>query len=203
MFYSLILLKIYGEFIKNIKMLILKLSWWYSLLFCPVHIGPFYASQSGVENFSWLPIIICLLFRELNFCGIRPMYFGLVVLESCCVMGVYLCTLTWTQSWCRWPWSYCVQSRTVLMFVVILTTSYLLCPVGLFVVLLCVLTVYAVDGPVVLGVCCVSCYDVSPLLLAVGWIVCLISSVVCWYGWVARGWLMGLSWREYSICLLY
>jgi hypothetical protein len=54
------------------------------------------------------------------------------------------------------------------MFVMILTTSYRLYPVGLFLALLCVFTVYAVDGPVVLGVCCVSCYDVSPLLLAVG-----------------------------------
>jgi hypothetical protein len=65
------------------------------------------------------------------------------------------------------------------MFVVILTTSYLLCPVGLFVALLCVLTVYAVDGPVVLGVCCISCYDVPPLFLDVGRIICIISSVVC------------------------
>jgi hypothetical protein len=31
-------------------------------------------------------------------------------------------------------------------------------------ILLCAI-VYGVDGPVVLGVCCVSCYDVSPLLL--------------------------------------
>jgi hypothetical protein len=72
-----------------------------------------------------------------------------------------------------------VQSGTVLMFVVMLTTSYLLCPVGLFVALLCVLTVYVVDGPVLLRVCCVSCYDVSPrspLLLAFGWIAC---HIVC------------------------
>jgi hypothetical protein len=38
------------------------------------------------------------------------------------------------------------------MFVVILTISYLLCPVGLFVELLCVLTVCAVGGLVVLTV---------------------------------------------------
>jgi hypothetical protein len=37
-------------------------------------------------------------------------------------------------------------------------------------ILLCAI-VYAVDGPVVLGVCYVSCYNVSPLLLAVGWII--------------------------------
>jgi hypothetical protein len=66
----------------------------------------------------------------LYFCVIRPMYFGLVVLESCCVMCVYLCTLAWTLSWCRWPSSYCEQTGTVLMLVVILTTSYLLCPVN-------------------------------------------------------------------------
>jgi hypothetical protein len=33
----------------------------------------------------------------------------LVVLESCCVMCIYLRTLAWTQSWCRWPSSYCEQ----------------------------------------------------------------------------------------------
>jgi hypothetical protein len=52
MFCLLILLEPYGEVIK---MLILKLSWWYILLFCPVLVGPIYASQSGVEGFSWLP----------------------------------------------------------------------------------------------------------------------------------------------------
>jgi hypothetical protein len=61
-------------------MLILKLSWRYNLLLCPVHTGPIYASQSGVEDVFWLPIIICLLFSWLlNFCGVRPMCFGLEV----------------------------------------------------------------------------------------------------------------------------
>jgi hypothetical protein len=98
MFCLLILLKTYGEVLKNIKMLILKLSRWYSLLLCSVHVGPVYASQSGVESFSWLPIIICLLFTwcsisvVLGLCILAWWFWNLVVLcASICVCWLQLC----------------------------------------------------------------------------------------------------------------
>jgi hypothetical protein len=50
------------------------------------------ASQE-LKTFSGSLLLFVYFLRDAQFLCIRPMYFGLVVLEFCCVMCVYLCTL--------------------------------------------------------------------------------------------------------------
>jgi hypothetical protein len=71
-------------------MLILKLSWWYDLLLCPVHVGSIYTSQLGVEDFAWLSSIIGLLFFP--WCSISV------------VLGLHV--LAW---WFLYPVAFCVS----------------------------------------------------------------------------------------------
>jgi hypothetical protein len=50
-------------------------------------------ASEELKTFPGFLLSFVYFFVMLSFCGIRPMYFGLMVLESCCVMCVYLCTL--------------------------------------------------------------------------------------------------------------